>query len=77
MIKTEVLEDGRIRTWSDAGKMIIQDDTGLEYAEAVDIEGLHTYTESDKDIEVPVAPEQEPTEEEVEAEPTDVEEPAE
>ena len=54
MIKTEIMEDGRIRTYSDAGKRLIQVDTGLIYDEAVDIEGLHTYTESEQDIESPI-----------------------
>lgn len=52
MIQTERIttEDGRtlIRTYSDAGKMILQEQTGILYNEAVDVEGKYTYTESDQ-----------------------------
>lgn len=52
MIQTEYIttEDGRtlIRTYSDAGKMILQEQTGILYSEAVDVEGKYTYTESDQ-----------------------------
>ena len=46
-------EDGVIlnRTYSDAGMMILQNETGIEYSEAIDIEGAaFTYTETDKPI---------------------------
>lgn len=45
-------EDGvsLTRTYSGAGYYIRQE-TGQEYAEAIDIEGLHTYTETDTPIE--------------------------
>ena len=37
------------RTYSDAGMMIRQNETGAEYAEAIDVEGSpYTYTETDK-----------------------------
>ena len=37
------------RTYSDAGMMIRQNETGVEYAEAVDVDGTpYTYTETDK-----------------------------
>ena len=40
------------RTYSDANKMIIQEQTGIEYTEAIDVETApYTYIESDKDIE--------------------------
>lgn len=40
------------RTYSDAGYMIRQDQTGAVYSEAVDIEGSgYTYTETDTEIE--------------------------
>lgn len=40
------------RTYSDEGKMLIQNETGIQYSEAVDVEGSgYTYTESDKPIE--------------------------
>ena len=36
------------RTYSDAGMMIRQNETGAEYAEAIDVEGApYTYTETD------------------------------
>ena len=38
------------RTYSDKG-MMIQQETGALYAEAVDVEGLHTYIETDIPIE--------------------------
>ena len=40
------------RTYSDAGMMIRQNETGAEYAEAIDVEGAsYTYTETDEPIE--------------------------
>ena len=57
MIKTEFYrerEDGVIlnRTYSDAGMMIRQDETGALYDEAIDPEILgRTYTETDIPIE--------------------------
>ena len=40
-------------TYSDAGFYIIQNETGIEYSEAVDVEGApYTYSETDKPIEV-------------------------
>lgn len=56
MIVTEYFmtrEDGVVlnRTYSDAGTMILQNETGVEYIEAVDIDGApYTYTETDKPI---------------------------
>lgn len=39
------------RTYSDKGMMILQNETGIEYGEAIDIEGApYTYTETDKPI---------------------------
>ena len=41
-----------IRTYSDIGKRIIQNETGIVYSEAIDIENSgYTYTESEEDIE--------------------------
>ena len=41
-----------IRTYSDSGHYIIQDETGIEYSEAVDPEKMgRTYPESDRVIE--------------------------
>ena len=57
MIATEIyntMPDGTvlIRTYSDSGHYIIQDETGIEYSEAVDPEKMgRTYTESDRVIE--------------------------
>lgn len=40
------------RTYSDEGRMIIQNETGIEYSEAVDIEGApYTYRESEEFVE--------------------------
>lgn len=42
------------RAYSDAGMMIRQNETGAEYAEAIDIEGApYTYTETETPIETP------------------------
>lgn len=41
------------RTYSDEGKKIIQNETGIEYTEAIDVENApYTYTESDEDVEL-------------------------
>lgn len=51
MIITEKLPgaDGLVRTYSDIGMFIIQDQTGNKYSEAIDIENSgYTYTESDE-----------------------------
>lgn len=57
MIKQETINlNGRllVRTYSDAGKKIIQEETGWTYGEAVDPLDMHrTYTESTEDIERP------------------------
>lgn len=50
MIVRERLQDGRMLTYSDSGKWIRQDDTGIEYETAVDTVD-HTYTETNRDIE--------------------------
>ena len=40
------------RTYSDINHYIIQNETGAEYAEAIDVENApYTYTESDREIE--------------------------
>ena len=42
------------RTYSDAGMMIRQNETGVEYAEAIDVEGAsYTYTETETPIKTP------------------------
>ena len=36
------------RTYSDAGKYVVQNETGIAYAEAIDVENApYTYTEGD------------------------------
>jgi hypothetical protein len=41
------------RTYSDEGKQILQNETGILYSEAVDVENAsYTYSESDEDIEL-------------------------
>lgn len=52
MIIQEPYGDNLIRTYSDAGKYIIQNETGVKYVEAIDIPNKYTYTESDEDIEL-------------------------
>lgn len=48
------------RTYSDEGFYILQNETGVEYDEAIDVEGApYTYSETDKPIP---EPEEEPTE---------------
>ena len=50
MIVQERLGTDLVKTYSDTGMMIRQE-TGDMYAEAVDIDGLHTYTETDIPVE--------------------------
>lgn len=41
------------RTYSDAGKQIIQNETGVIFDDAVDVEGAtYTYSETDTDIAI-------------------------
>lgn len=39
-----------VKTYSDSGKYIIQIETGIKYAEAVDLPNKYTYKESDEVI---------------------------
>ena len=56
------------RAYSDTGHKIIQDETGIEYDEAIDPRDMHrTYHESENMIEVPEEPEAEPEDEAEEA----------
>ena len=50
MIKTEYLNDNTlIKHYSDEGKMMLQNETGMKYAEAVDVVPCrYTYTETDE-----------------------------
>lgn len=51
MIKTEII-DGRIRTYSDIGMHIRQNQTGILYEDALDFPELNrTYTETNIPIE--------------------------
>lgn len=55
MLKQEtIIVNGRelVKTFSDAGKYIIQNETGAIYTEAIDIPNKYTYTESEEDIKV-------------------------
>lgn len=41
------------RTYSDEGYCILQNETGIKYAEAIDIENApYTYSETDEKIEI-------------------------
>lgn len=53
MIKQEQIKiNGRmfVKTYSDAGKFIVQNGTGVKYEEAIDIPNKYSYTESVEDI---------------------------
>ena len=54
MIKTEYLNDGTlIKHYSDAGFMLLQVETGIKYADPVDVVPCrYTYEETDKLIEM-------------------------
>ena len=53
MIKTEYLKDGTlIKHYSDAGYMLLQNETGLKYADPIDVVPCaYTYTETTELIE--------------------------
>ena len=53
MIQTEYLNDGTlIKHYSDAGYMLLQNETGIKYADPIDIVPCrYTYTETDELIE--------------------------
>lgn len=50
MIKTEYLNDGTlIKHYSDAGYLLLQNETGAKYAEPIDLVPCqYTYTETDE-----------------------------
>ena len=54
MIKTELLNEGTlIKHYSDAGFMLLQVETGIKYADPVDVVPCrYTYEETDELIEV-------------------------
>ena len=53
MIKTEFLNDGTlIKHYSDAGFMLLQVETGIKYADPVDVFPCrYTYEETDEKVE--------------------------
>lgn len=52
MIIEEVLTNNLVKHYSDSNKYILQNETGIEYAEAVDvIPCRYTYSETQKNIE--------------------------
>lgn len=53
MILTEYLNDGTlIRHYSDAGYVLLQNETGVKYADPVDlVPCAYTYTETDEYVE--------------------------
>lgn len=55
MLVKEILDTSNgnslVKHYSDNNKYIIQVETGDKYIEAIDIEGLYTYKETDEDIE--------------------------
>jgi hypothetical protein len=53
MIQFEYLKNGTlIRHYSDAGFMLLQNETGIKYSEAVDVVPCrYTYTETDEPID--------------------------
>ena len=54
MIKTELLNDGTlIKHYSDAGFMLLQNETGIMYSEPIDVVPCrYTYSETEQPIEV-------------------------
>lgn len=55
MIQTEYLNDGTlIKHYSDAGYMLLQNETGAKYSDPIDaVPCQYTYTETDELIEEP------------------------
>lgn len=68
MIKREFFEtrfDGvnLYKTYSDGGYFILQNETGVKYAEAIDVEGApYTYSETDELIPIEESQEEKVTE---------------
>lgn len=54
IIQEKIIIDNKelIKTYSDSGKYIIQNETGIKYCEAIDVPNKYTYTESEETIEV-------------------------
>ena len=58
MLRTEMV-DGRIRHYSDSGMMILQEDTGIMYEDAVDnVSCPHTYVETNQPSRIPLTAEE-------------------
>lgn len=53
MIQVEYLRDGTlVRHYSDVGMMLLQNETGIKYADPIDVVPCaYTYTETDEPIE--------------------------
>ena len=52
-IKQEPWGEGLIRTWDELGYMVLQNETGRLYEEAIDIPNRYTYSETDEKIPTP------------------------
>ena len=48
--------DGLIRTYDSEGYYILQNETGIKYAEAIDIPDHYTYSETDEKIPIEPTP---------------------
>lgn len=55
-ITQEPCVEGLIRTYDNQGYYILQNETGIKYAEAIDIPNKYTYSETDE--KMPVEPEE-------------------
>ena len=59
MIVRETIENNLVKTYSDAGFLIRQDQTGTLYGEAIDVDGSgYTYTETDIPVNDDITPEE-------------------
>ena len=56
IVQEELIINGRklVKTYSDNARYIIQNETGVEYTEAVDVPNKYTYRESEREIEIPI-----------------------
>ena len=51
MVIQQILSNGLIKTTSDKGKYLLQIETGVKYAEAIDVPNRYTYVETNEDVE--------------------------
>ena len=55
MLVKEIIDMGNgnslVKHYSDCNKYILQVETGNKYVEAIDVEGLYTYKETEEEIE--------------------------